>query len=194
MSKEKVLPAALALAVSIAWASSAFGQTTLTESASYPATCTNALTCNQPASVTDARNVSTDYTYDAVHGGLLTKMQPAPVPGAPRPLAVYAYQQRYAYVKGPAGTLQQAASPVWVPVSETLCQTAAGSSAPVCDSATPSMITTYEYGANGTANNLFLKGKVVTADGISLRTCYGHDDFGNVLFVTTPGAGQGACQ
>ncbi|WP_206435250.1 hypothetical protein, partial [Sphingomonas koreensis] len=54
--------------------------------------------------------------------------------------------------------------------------------------------TTYEYGANGTANNLFLKGKVVTADGISLRTCYGHDDFGNVLFVTTPGAGQGACQ
>jgi hypothetical protein len=55
------------------------------------------------------------------------------------------------------------------------------------------MVTTYEYGADGTANNLRVRGKVVTADGVSLRTCYGYDWQGNKISETSPRAGLATC-
>jgi hypothetical protein len=33
----------------------------------------------------------------------------------------------------------------------------------------------------------------VTADGVSHRTCYGYDRFGNQISVTTPNAGMASC-
>ena len=40
--------------------------------ASYASSCTNVVICNKPTSTSDARGNTTDYTYDATHGGVLT--------------------------------------------------------------------------------------------------------------------------
>jgi RHS repeat-associated protein len=65
-------------------------------SAVYPSTCTNRKTCNKPTSTTDARGYTTDYTYNATHGSVLTVTAPAPSGAAPygsgsRPRTTYTY-------------------------------------------------------------------------------------------------------
>jgi len=162
-------------------------------SAVYPATCTTPKTCNKPTSVTDPRQAKTDYTYDASHGGVLTEMAPAPSPGTARPLKINSYTQKYAYVLNSVGTLVAAAAPVWVRSSEMVCQTVVGSDVPTCDIGAPQQLTAFEYGADGTANNLLIHGKAVSASGTTLRTCYGYDRFGNQISETNPRAGLAAC-
>jgi YD repeat-containing protein len=58
--------------------------------AAYPATCSYPKTCNKPNWVRDAKGNQTDYTYDSVHGGVLTATLPADSNGI-RP------QNRYTY-------------------------------------------------------------------------------------------------
>jgi hypothetical protein len=38
-----------------------------------------------------------------------------------------------------------------------------------------------------------MRGVVVTADGQSLRTCYGYNKFGDKISETSPRAGLGGC-
>lgn len=161
--------------------------------ASYPSTCTNIITCNKPTWTKDAALNETDYTYDPTHGGVLSEMQPAPTGGAARPLKLTTWVQKYPYYKNPSGTVVAGATPIWVISTVTECQTVAGSNSPVCDSAGPQRVTTYEYGANGTANNLMVHGISVTADGTTRRTCYGYDALGNKIWETKPRAGQASC-
>lgn len=148
--------------------------------------------CIKPIWVKDPKGNQTDYTY-ASWGGTLSEMQPAPSAGAARPLKLFAYVQKYAYVKNSSGSLVAAAAPIWLPSTETLCQTYAGSSTATCDPAAPITVTTYEYGADGTANNLLPRGIVVSSGGTSLRTCYGYDNWGNKIFETKPRAGLASC-
>jgi RHS repeat-associated protein len=60
--------------------------------ASYDDTCTNIVKCNKPNSATDGRGHTTDYTYHATHGGLLTATLPDPGNGT-RPQIRYSYTQ-----------------------------------------------------------------------------------------------------
>lgn len=140
----------------------------------------------------DAKGNQTDYTY-AGWGGVLSEMQPAPSAGAARLLKLSTYVQKYAYVKNAGGALVASGGLIWLPATETLCQTAAGSSTATCDAAAPITVTSYEYGADGTADNLLLRGTVVTSGGSSLRTCYGYDEYGNKTFETKPRAGLSSC-
>lgn len=71
-------------------AKSGSGLADIVTTASYPASCTNQLTCNQPDWTKDALGKQTDYTYDATHGGVLTVTEPADVNGI-RPQARYGY-------------------------------------------------------------------------------------------------------
>lgn len=57
----------------------------------YDATCANAVTCNLPKSITDARGAVTDYNYDSTHGGILSVTGPAGANGIRQ-------QTRYGYV------------------------------------------------------------------------------------------------
>lgn len=148
--------------------------------------------CAKPTWIKDPKGNQTDFSY-AAWGGTLWEMQPAPSAGAARPLKLFGYVQKYAYVKNSAGSLVASGAPIWVPSTETVCQTYAGSSSATCDPSAPQMVTTYEYGPDGTANNLLVRGKVVTADGVSLRTCYGYDQWANKIFETQPNAGLGSC-
>ncbi|MDE8650494.1 hypothetical protein [Novosphingobium album (ex Liu et al. 2023)] len=150
--------------------------------------------CAKPLWIKDPKGNQTDYAYES-WGGTKSEMQPAPSTGAARPLKLYTYTQKYAYIKNSGGTLVPAASPVWVVTSETACQTVAGSSTPTCDTGATVIVTNYEYGANGTADNLLLRGKVVDAGTgkLNLRTCYSYDTYGNKISETEPKAGLGSC-
>ena len=149
--------------------------------------------CAKPVWVKDPKGNQTDFTY-ASHGGLLSEMQPAPSSGAARPLKLVTYTQKYAWVKNSGGSLSPAAAPVWLPDTETQCQTYAGSSTATCDTAAPITVTTYEYGPDGTADNLRVRGRVVSSGGVSLRSCYGYDWRGNKIWETSPRAGLAVCQ
>jgi len=169
------------------------GLSNIVVSASYPAACSNPKTCNKPTSMTDARGAVTDFTYDSSHGGLLSEMAPAPASGGARPLKLFTYAQKYAYVLNSASALVPASTPVWVRATMIECQTAAGSSTPACDSAAPQRVTTYLYGADGTADNLLVHGIAVTADSQTLRTCYGYDTLARRISETRPRAGLTVC-
>lgn len=147
---------------------------------------------SKPIWIRDPKGNQTDYTY-APWGGTLSEMQPAPNSGAARPLKLYTYVQKYAYVKDAGGGLVPTAAPIWLPQTETLCQTLPGSSVATCDTAASIVITTHEYGADGTANNLLPRGVVVSSGGTSLRTCYGYDNSGNRIFETKPRASLASC-
>jgi RHS repeat-associated protein len=54
------------------------GGTGIVTTAAYDLTCANRVTCNLPNSVTDARNATTEYHYDPVHGGITRVTQPLP--------------------------------------------------------------------------------------------------------------------
>ncbi|WP_342249655.1 hypothetical protein [Sphingomonas sp. OTU376] len=148
--------------------------------------------CAKPVWIKDPKGNQTDFTY-AGWGGSLSEMQPAPGSGQARPLKLHTYVQKYAYVKNSGGSLVAAGSPIWLPSTDTLCQTYAGSSTATCDPAQPVTVTTYEYGPDGTADNLLVRGVVVSSGGISLRTCYGYDEYGNKIFETKPRAGLSSC-
>jgi hypothetical protein len=148
--------------------------------------------CAKPIWIRDPKNNQADYTY-ALHGGLLTEMKPAPTAGASRPLTVNAYVQKYAYVKNSGGSLVQAATQIWVKDTETQCQTVAGSSTPTCDPGGPQITSTYQYGANGTADNLLVRGVAVTANGQTRRTCFGYDAYSRKISETKPNAGLSVC-
>lgn len=148
----------------------------------------------KPVSRTDPKGNRTDWTY-AGWGGMLTEMKAAPSVGAARPLKIYTYVQKPAYILNASGVLVSTGQAIWLPSTETICQTTAGSNpSPVCDAAAPQTVTTYQYGADGTADNLLLRGKVVTADGVSRRTCYGYDAYSHKISETTPRAGLSTCQ
>lgn len=59
--------------------------------ASFDASCANPVKCNKPNSRTDGRGNTTDYTYDATHGGITTVTLPAPTAGAVRPQTRFTY-------------------------------------------------------------------------------------------------------
>jgi phage baseplate assembly protein gpV len=152
--------------------------------------------CAKPTWIKDPKLNQTDFTY-ATHGGVLTEMQPAPIASASRPLKVYSYVSKYAYVKNSGGALVQAATPVWMVNTLTQCQTVAGANngIPTCDTAVgaPQTVTTYQYGADGTANNLLVRGTTVTAGGESRRTCYGYDPYAREISETKPNANLSVC-
>ncbi len=147
--------------------------------------------CGKPLFVEDEKG-RTDYAYTAF-GAIESEMLPAPSADAARPLKLFTFVQQFAYVKDVSGLLIQGAAAVWLPASETQCQTTAKSSTPECDALAPRVVTSYEYGAAGTADTLLLRGKVVTADNQSLRTCYRYDAQANKIAETSPRAGLGSC-
>ncbi len=150
---------------------------------SFPTSCSNRLTCNKPDYTIDARNNRTDFTYDSVHGGVLTATLPAPAVGAVRPQRRYTYGQFYAWYKNAAGTLVQAPSPVWLVTSISECRTQAS-----CAATADETLTTFAYGSPGTANNLLLTSRTVRAgdSSVSATTSWTYDEWANTLTEDGP--------
>lgn len=163
--------------------------------ATYPSECLNPRTCNRPLTVTDARGGVTTYTYDPDHGGVLTEVQPADTNGV-HPSRKNYYAQRYALIKNSSGGYVQSTSPLWLKTEERTCKTSAlNTSAGTCSAGASDLIqTSYEYGPTmGAANNLLLRGVAITADGQTLRTCFGYDAQGRKISETKPAANLSVC-
>jgi YD repeat-containing protein len=169
----------------------------MTASAGYDAVCTLRAKCNKPNWTQDANGKQTDYTYDPGHGGVLTVTAPADGNGI-RPQTRYGYIQRYAWYKNSTGTVVQASTQIWLLATERYCRTSAAlANGTGCAGTTGSyndeVVTTYDYGPTSGANNLFLRGKTVAADGVTLRSCVAYDAFGNKLSETSPNANLASC-
>lgn len=150
---------------------------------SYTYNCSVALNCKKPASVTDARGNTSTFTYDPVHGGLLTETPPAPTAGAVRPQRRYGWSRFYAWYRHASGALVQAPSPVWLLTSISECRTRAS-----CAGTADETRTTFVYGAPGSPNNLLLTKKTVAAgDGsVSATTTYEYDANGDKIAEDGP--------
>lgn len=161
----------------------------------FPTECLNPKTCNKPISVADAKGNLTSYSYSGEHGGVLSETGPA-VDGV-SPVKRYVYGQRYAWIKNSPGAFVHAGDPIWVLVAEKTCRTTSTNVAAdnCAGGSSDETIVNYEYGPDtGLAgNNLLLRGKAVTADGVTLRTCYGYDEAGNKIWETSPRAGLANC-
>ncbi|MEO6247140.1 MAG: RHS repeat-associated core domain-containing protein [Sphingomicrobium sp.] len=171
-------------ATSVAKAGS--GLTDIVATASYPATCTNVVTCNQPSSATDARGNTTDYVYDPTHGGVTSVTLPAPSVGAVRPQTRFSYTPLYAWYKNSAGTIVQATSSVYEPTSTSSCQSLAS-----CAGGSDEVKRTLTYGTSGVANNLLpTTSSSGSGDGLLTSTTTSvWDMYGNPFTVDGPLAG-----
>jgi hypothetical protein len=164
-------------------------------SANYSTSCSNALTCNEPNFTTDGNLNTTNYTYNQSNGELATQTDPAvavPSVGNENPETVYTYTQQYAWVLNSSGnTLVQAATPIWLPSTETTCRTTQMTPSGCSGGAADQVTTTYYYGPNSGSvpNNLYLRGVSVAWNGTTRVTCYGYDKYGNRISVTKPNAG-----
>jgi YD repeat-containing protein len=143
------------------------GLTDLVQTASYPASCANPVTCNQPEWTKDTAGQQTDYTYDTAHGGILTVTQPAATGGGTRPEQRFAYTQMYAwYRQTPAGSPAQAPSQVWRLTQTSACSTG---TSPGCVGTANESRTTIGYGTTGVGNNRVVL-SVTAADGTGALT------------------------
>ena len=151
--------------------------------ASYPASCTNAVTCNLPTWTKDAKLHQTDYTYDQTYGSLLTVTAPAAVTNGVRPQTRYTYTPLQAYYKNGSGTLIASGVPMNLLTSTSQCRTQTS-----CAGTADETKTTIAYGAAGTPNNLQPTSQTVAAgDGsVSATTSVAYSSYGDVSSVDGP--------
>lgn len=158
-------------------------------SATFPSTCTNPLTCNKPTSATDARGNVTDYTYNGIHGGLLTLTLPAPTVGAIRPQTRFDYASLQAYFRNSSGSIVASGVPTWQMTLTSECQTLAS-----CAGGADEVKTTIGYGPQvaGTANNLWpISVSKGSGNGsLTATTTYIYSSQGDVNSVDGPLAGN----
>lgn len=155
--------------------------------------CNNWLCQNKPTAVTDPGNHTTEYAYDPVHGQLIRETSPAADANSPNPVKRIAYAQRFAWIRTAGGGYAKAATSVWVKSEERACRTSATVANACADGAADEVVTAYDYGPDAGPNNLLLRGMTVTADGQTLRTCYGYDVNGNRISETKPNANLAVC-
>ncbi len=156
---------------------------------SSPTICASAnVLCDKPTSVIDANSKTTNFTYNATHGGMLTKTEPAATNGI-RPQTRYTYTQRYA--RDVNGTALQ--PPIWVLSSEEYCKTSAASGSGCAGGAADEVVTTYDYGPTSGPNNLLLRGTVVDPIGLNLRTCFTYDQYSRKISETQPKGTGSSC-
>ncbi|WP_155914632.1 hypothetical protein [Asticcacaulis sp. AC460] len=160
------------------------GGTPITASAVYPATCTNRVTCNKPTSVTDANGNTTTFTYDAVHGGILTETGPA-VNGV-QPQKRYSYSQITPRLKSATGTMV-AQPPVWRLTGTSVCKTM---TLATCVGTSDEIKTTISYGSDNTnpvyKNVLPVSVTTLGGGGLSTTISYTYDNFGHVTSEKGP--------
>lgn len=164
-----------------------------TRNAVYTSACTYPTSCNKPTSATDWAGNAKTFTYDPVHGGVLTETDPA-VNGI-TPQKRYTYAQRTAWISNGAGGWVAAGAPIWVLTQASFCKVGNPNSTNTgcANGSSDEVITTYDYGPDAGPNTLLLRGTVVDTGGLALRTCYSYDAVSNKISETKPRAGLASC-
>jgi RHS repeat-associated protein len=147
--------------------------------ASYPTTCGNAKTCNQPTSTTDANNNEIDYSYDPNSGGIASVTLPTQ---PTQPATTYSYATRNAqWLSGTGATVS--GSNVYKLISASTCMTQT-----TCANSADESRTTYAYSA---ADGLAPSSVTVQAgDGSALSTtAFTYSGAGDIATVDGPLSG-----
>jgi len=172
-------------------AKSGSGLSDIVQSATYMGGCdTQPIICNRPATVTDARGNVTTYTYDSggAHPGPLTVTSPAvtvPGVGSVQPQTRNTYAQIYAWYRNAAGTISQAATPVWRQTEASQCQTSSSCNGGADEVET---ITGYQSGSGSVATNV-LPLTITTRSGnlaLSATTTTAYTPQGDVASIDGP--------
>jgi RHS repeat-associated protein len=159
------------------------GFTTITASANFDSSCTATPKCNKPNYVIDERGNRTDFTYDAVHGGVTRVQLPAPASGQPRPEVNYSYQAQYAKERNSSGQLVSLPSSIIKLTQVTRCATAA-----TCGNSASETKVAYEYSS---PNLQVTKATVSSGDGLIVApTVYAYDDANLLISSDGPLAGS----
>lgn len=160
------------------------GGTPIVTSAVYPSTCSNRVTCNKPTSTTTANGYTTTYTYDPIHGGILTETGPM-INGA-QPEKRYSYSQITPYLKSPTGSMV-AQTPVWRLTGTSVCRTL---TLATCVGTADEIKTIISYGSDNTHpvynNVLPVSVTTVGGDGTNATISYTYDNFGHVTSEKGP--------
>lgn len=125
-------------------------------------TCTNVVTCNKPATATDARGAVTNYSWDSATGELTQILKPADTNGA-RPQTDLTYAQ-FGSVGSQFWMITQKAEKI---------------------SSSSSVITAYGYNS---ANKYVLSTVTADSGGLALRTCFQFDAAGHLIRTYDPRA------
>jgi len=166
---------------------SSYSSTPIVTTATYPTTCTNPVTCNKPLTITDNSGKVSSFTYDPVHGGVLTATAPAASSGGVQPQTRTSYAQFTAYYKDTTGAIVAAPSAIYLPTGTSTCITTAS-----CMGTADEVKISVSYGATGVANNLLPVSTTTTAgDGsVSSTTSETYDAVGNKISEDGPLAGS----
>jgi len=157
----------------------------------YPSECNNIIVCNKPESIVDRNGNITEYTYDPVHGGVITEK--VTITSQLQRVRRFKYAQRYAWLLSGGGGYVKSSSPVWLKISEKTCRNTA-TVGDACDGGSnDEVVTEYDYGADAGPNNLLLKGILISSGTGSIRTCYTYDYSGNRVSETRPLGTGSAC-
>jgi len=156
-----------------------------TMTASYPASCSNPVTCNQPSWVEDAAGNRTDFTYDSTHGGVLTVTQPSPGSGLARPYTRIIYDDFNAWYYKGTGSVLAGPGPVYLPVEVQTCRQGSG---PSCTNSSYRIDTDMQYGSSGVANNLLMTSTTEAAGNgaLSATSTMQYDMVGNLVSLDPP--------
>lgn len=157
------------------------GNPMVVSQAGYPTNCTDpgisAKNCNEPLWTKDANGNETDYSYSAIHGGLLTVTAPAPRSGAARPQTTYTYTAKHA-VDGAGNPLP--GPDIYLVTTVSACRVGSG-----CTGGPDEQVTTIDYRPQNlvpiTVTQKAGDGSVTQA-----ITTVGYDFWGNVTSVTDP--------
>ena len=175
------------------------GQSPTHTTMTYADTCdaTNFRICNKPLTVTDPLGNVTTYTYDPLHGGVLTETHAAPVSGAVQPQTRTTYAPFQAWYKNAAGVISQDPHVTYLPVATSSCATlgpAIGSAAAPCVGTADEVKSTiaYQIGSASSASNLL---PTATTSGggngvLSATTAMTYTAVGDVSTVDGPLAGS----
>lgn len=159
----------------------ASGLADIVETRAY--TCTARPCAKKPTTITDPRGNTTDFTYDATHGGVLTETRAAPSSGAVRPQRRYSYAQFGSSFKNSGGTQTAYAGSVWLVSQVSECRTLA-----TCAGTADETLTVYSYGAAGSSAQLQPASKTVRAGDSSVTTTvtFTYDSNGDKLTEDGP--------
>ncbi|QDH34041.1 RHS repeat-associated core domain-containing protein [Porphyrobacter sp. YT40] len=180
--------------------------------ATFPANCTNPVTCNKPTATTRAGAETTNYTYDPTHGGVTLVEAPPDQSGA-RAETRIAYVARVAKIMTPSNVLVDQPTSIVVPSNIRTCRTQAQCTgtanegnadiaydANVSPNLNPTTITTRAGDSSLAASTNYTYstlGKVATIDGplpgSDDTTVYRYDVAGQITGVISPdpdGAGS----
>lgn len=177
------------------------GLSNITTSASFPGSCSNMKTCNQPSSTTNALGYRTDYSYDSTHGGITTITLPAasgatPVGSGTRPETRFSYTALNSWYKNSGGSLVASGSGIYRLTQTSAC---ASGSAPSCvgTSDESRRVTAYEAGSGSVASNLLpvtgtaRSGNTSGGGAVSAVTNTTYTVVGDVATIDGPLSGSG---